>query len=61
MLLAVIGTLTTLYLESMNTRVDRIDDSIVRVEQAVLEDRGELREVLISYEHRFTLLESRHE
>ena len=59
MLIAIIGAITSLYLESMNTRMDRVADAVVRVEVALIEDRDKLGDVLVSLEHRMTLLEAR--
>lgn len=59
MLIAIIGAITTLYLESMNTRMDRVADAVVRVEVALIADRDRLSDVLVSLEHRMTLLEAR--
>ncbi len=61
LLIALIGSITGLYLEGINTRMDHLSDSIVRVEIAVVEERMTLAEVLVAYEHRFTLLEAQTE
>lgn len=58
-LIALIGVITTLYLESMTTRMDRVADAVVRLEVALIEDRDKLGDVLVSIEHRMTLLEAR--
>ncbi len=58
-LIAIIGAITSLYLESLNTRTDRIANGLLRVELALIEDREQLNDILISYENRFTLLEAR--
>ena len=59
LLIAIIGAITTLYLESMNTRMDRVADAVVRVEVALIADRDQLGDVLVSLEHRMTLVEAR--
>lgn len=58
-LIAIIGAITSLYLESMSTRMDRMADAVVRLEVALIEDRDKLGDVLVSLEHRMTLVEAR--